>query len=59
MEEKIEDGWERRTNKKLYELCNRLNWLGYLKRMEDTRIVKKVSWVEPSGKKWRENSRRR
>lgn len=67
---KTEIGWERRTNKELYELfrepvisdvikAKRLQWAGHLERMSEERIVKTVGWKEPEGKKKKGRPRRK
>jgi len=65
-----EFGWERRTNAELYELYNdnkitdyirgrRLQWLGHLERMDDSREVKRIAWRIPIGKRKRGRPRRK
>lgn len=55
-------GWERRTNSEIYKLYNtskisavvrarRLQWLGDLERMEESRTVKGIAWKTPADKK--------
>ena len=59
---KGEMGYERRTNKEIYDLfkeppigevvkARRMQWLGHLERMNEQRIVKHLAWKEPVGKK--------
>ena len=59
---KTEGGWERRSNNETYELFNeptieevvrskRLQWLGHMERMDDSRTVKRIKGRATEGKR--------
>jgi hypothetical protein len=63
-------GWERRTNAEIYQLFDdtsisdfiksrRLQWLGHLERMDESRNVKTIAWKAPDSKRKRGRPRKR
>lgn len=67
---KTEEGWERRTNAELYGIyeeatitelvkIRRLQWLGHLGRMEESRTVKEIPWRKIEGVRKRGRPRKR
>lgn len=67
---KTERGYERRSNKEIYEIykeptidkiikARRLQWLGHIERMEEGRIPKTIAYRRPTYKKKRGRPRKR